>query len=173
MSQRLECTTVKALYKSVRPTYLFILSAMHRVTQKAIADIFKTFISACVICQIKFSKIDLLFVICYICFLLYAFAYLFFLFVPKSYKMMGASKRSGRSFWRELVTQRYTASPTACFGAYKPYHWRTAQGPHHSDVAFSFVGSRSANESSSSTPCWFSRRCTYCCRRISRMTVSC
>ena len=37
----------------------------------------------------------------------------------------------------------------------------------------SFIGSRSANESSSSTPCWFSRRCTACCRRISRMTVSC
>ena len=37
----------------------------------------------------------------------------------------------------------------------------------------SFVGSRSANESSSSTPCWFSRRCTVCCRRISRMTISC
>jgi len=37
----------------------------------------------------------------------------------------------------------------------------------------SFIGSRSANESSSSRPCWFSRRCTVCCRRISRMTVSC
>ena len=32
------------------------------------------------------------------------------------------------------------------------------------------IGSRSANESSSSTPCWFSRHCTVCCRRISRMT---
>ena len=37
----------------------------------------------------------------------------------------------------------------------------------------SFIGSRSANESSSSTPCWFSNRCTVCCRHISRMTVSC
>ena len=37
----------------------------------------------------------------------------------------------------------------------------------------SFIGSRSANESSSSTPCWFSRRCTVCCRHVSRMTVSC
>ena len=37
----------------------------------------------------------------------------------------------------------------------------------------SFVGFRSTNESSLSTPCWFSRRCTVCCRRISWMTVSC
>jgi len=37
----------------------------------------------------------------------------------------------------------------------------------------SSIGSRSVNESFSSTPCWFSRHCTVCCRRISRMTVSC
>jgi len=66
------------------------------------------------------------------------------------------------------------------FDAYKPFN----MPPHALSLACSarttslqscssFIGSRSANKSSSSTPCWFSRRCTVCCRRISRITVSC
>ena len=74
----------------------------------------------------------------------------------------------------------YTASPTVCFGAYKPFkissHALSLSCSARTTSlrsCSSFISPRSANESSSSTPCWFSRRCTVCCRRISRTTVSC
>ena len=50
-----------------------------------------------------------------------------------------------------------------------PYHWRAAQGPLSLRSCSSFIGSRSANESSSSMPYWFARSVA----AVSRMTVSC